>query len=109
MFEKLRAPNFDRLVTTLKGGKADCVPLLELGIHPIIKKEILGRPVVTVADDIEFMRSMGYDFVKVQPAIQMDVARTTVASVGKAADGGDAPRPLLVRRPRRRSFLLGGF
>jgi uroporphyrinogen decarboxylase len=64
-----RRPDFSRLVTTLRGGQADAIPLIELGIHPTIKEAILGRPVITVADDAGFMRLMGYDFVKIQPGI----------------------------------------
>jgi len=65
----VRRPDFSRLLTTLRCGKPDAIPLIELGIHPTIKEAILGRPIVTVADDAEFMRTMGYDFVKIQPGI----------------------------------------
>jgi uroporphyrinogen decarboxylase len=64
-----RRPDFNRLLTTLRCGTPDAIPLIELGIHPTIKEAILGRPIVTVADDAEFMRTMGYDFVKIQPGI----------------------------------------
>jgi uroporphyrinogen decarboxylase len=64
-----RRPDFTRLLTTLRCGTPDAIPLIELGIHPTIKEAILGRPIVTVADDAEFMRMMGYDFVKIQPGI----------------------------------------
>lgn len=78
-FEKLRTPDFERLVKTLFGGQADAVPLIELGIHPKIKEAVLGRPIATVADDAEFMRRMGYDFVKLQPRIILDTARKQAA------------------------------
>jgi len=58
MFSHLRKPDFERLRTTLMNGRADAVPLLELGIHPKIKAQILGRPITGVVDDIEFMQSM---------------------------------------------------
>lgn len=64
-----RRPDFNRLITALRGGQADAIPLIELGIDPMIKEALLGRPVLTVTDDAEFMRLMGYDFVKVQPGI----------------------------------------
>ena len=69
MFTHLRKPDIRRLRTTLFGGKADVVPLIELGIHPVVKSALLGRPFRSVADDVEFMTGMGYDFVKIQPVI----------------------------------------
>lgn len=75
LFEHLRQPDFESLVATLFNKKSHRVPLIELGIHPRIKAEILGRPIAHVRDDIEFMSRMGYDFVKIQPKIQMDTAR----------------------------------
>ncbi len=70
MISHHRKPDFHRLVTTLFAGKADVVPQIELGIHPTVKAALLGRPVVSIADDAAFMSGMGYDFVKIQPAIQ---------------------------------------
>ena len=69
MFQHLRKPNIQRLTTALKSGQPDCVPLIELGIHPRIKQDIMGRPIYSVHEDAEFMRSMGYDFVKIQPLV----------------------------------------
>lgn len=73
----VRRPDFDGFVRTLFGGNAGFVPLIELGVHPVIKQEILGRPIMTVRDDIDFMRLMGYDFVKIQPTINFELKRTT--------------------------------
>ncbi len=74
-----RCPDFDRLVTTLRNGKADAVPLIELGIHPVVKQSILGRPILTLQDDIAFMHRMGYDFVKIQPAVTLELKRQPMA------------------------------
>ncbi len=63
-------PNFLNLQKTLLNKNKGELPLIELGVHPIIKKEILGRPILTIKDDIEFMHNMGYDFVKIQPIIK---------------------------------------
>ncbi len=84
MFAHLRRPDFARLTTTLHGGQADAVPLIELGIHPKIKEALLGRPIATVADDIAFMASMGYDFVKIQPRFRMELGRTKGDSPDRA-------------------------
>lgn len=86
MFEHLRKPDYERLITTLRGGQADAAPLIELGIHPQIKGKILGRPVANVEDDIEFMRSMGYDFVKIQPKINFTLQFRDSESGSTAGD-----------------------
>ena len=78
MSQKQRQPSFERLVTTLFCGKADAIPQIELGIHPGIKEAIAGRPIVTLADDIEFMLSMGYDFIKIQPSISFTLNNRVV-------------------------------
>lgn len=97
MFTNLRKPDFHRLVTTLFAGKADAVPLIELGIHPIVKAAILGRPVVSIPDDVEFMRGMGYDFIKIQPSIhfplnqQFTKVKTPDGNPAIAADRAWAP------------------
>jgi len=86
MFRKLRNRDFGRLMKTLRGGMADFVPLIELGIHPSVKKKILGRDVVSVADDIEFMDMMGYDFIKIQPKITYEI------SFGQSSDSTQVDR-----------------
>lgn len=68
-----REPNFEELIKTLKLKKSSRIPLIELGIHPIIKEAILGHPLSGVKDEIEFMRMMGYDFVKIQPIIRFEM------------------------------------
>jgi uroporphyrinogen decarboxylase len=60
-------PDYTRIVTTLWGGQADRVPLLELIVDPEIKSAYLGRPITTVADDIEFWYRAGYDCATVYP------------------------------------------
>ena len=57
-------PDFNRLARTLRGGKADRVPLMELGIHPDHMQAFLGHPVVKLMDKIDFYRRAGYDYVK---------------------------------------------
>jgi uroporphyrinogen decarboxylase len=52
----------------------DYVPLAELGIHPNIKAAFIGRPFQTLADDVEFWSTAGYDYIKVQPIIDFNPA-----------------------------------
>lgn len=66
-------PDFENLKCTLLNQKTNSVPLIELGIDPYIKSLILNRPCLTLQDDVEFMQRMGYDFVKLQPLINMEI------------------------------------
>jgi uroporphyrinogen decarboxylase len=91
MYSHLRKPNFDRIRVALFGGQPDFVPLIELGIHPSIKERILGRPVSTLADDAEFMASMGYDFIKLQPVLPMDISSSQATSLSGGIDRSWAP------------------
>lgn len=70
-----RKPDFSRLrKALLREGEPDCVPFCELGVAPVIKGRLLGRPCKSVADEIQFARMAGYDFVKLQPGINMNPA-----------------------------------
>jgi len=60
-------PDYNRLVTTLWGGQADRVPLLELIVDEEIKSAFLGNPISTVADDIQFWYQAGYDCATAYP------------------------------------------
>lgn len=86
MFTSSHVPDFTQLEATLRGGWAGRVPLLELGIHPKIKGAILERPVVSVADEVEFMTRMGYDYVKLQPKISFHFDRRHAQAGGKQED-----------------------
>lgn len=85
-----REPNFERLITALRCGEPDYVPLVELGIAKSIKEVYIGRPVNTLKDEIEFAVAAGYDYIKLQPIVDMNPAKiqgkgpklTTVTSVG---------------------------
>jgi uroporphyrinogen decarboxylase len=68
-------PDFIRFRQTLFNEDAGSVPLIELGIDPSVKSKILGYPFRTIKDDIKFMRSMGYDFIKIQPKFNLPLNR----------------------------------
>jgi uroporphyrinogen decarboxylase len=55
-------PDFENLKTVLMGGKGRRVPNIELVIDREIRDGFLGRPCVTLADDIEFRYRAGYDY-----------------------------------------------
>ena len=60
-------PDIEQLKKTLKRKKAKHLPIAELGIHPIIKEKLLGRPILTLQDDVDFWHKAGYDYIKLQP------------------------------------------
>jgi uroporphyrinogen decarboxylase len=64
---KLKKPDIQSFVRTLKCQKADYFPLAELGVHPKIKESFLGRKMQTLEDDVEFWNKAGYDYIKLQP------------------------------------------
>ena len=69
-------PNFERLRKTLmREGEADRVPLMELGVHPKIMSEIIGRPFKTTKDRIDFFAMAGYDYAKLSPIVDMNPAK----------------------------------
>jgi len=67
-------PDIQQLITTLKRGKGNHIPLAELGVHPLIKEKIIGRPIIELEDDIEFWYKTGYDYIKLQPKADFNPA-----------------------------------
>jgi uroporphyrinogen decarboxylase len=68
-------PDFEQLRKTVKRGKGTHVPQIELGVHPKIKERLLGRPVGSLEDDIEFWLKAGYDYIKLQPGADFNPAK----------------------------------
>ena len=54
-------PDFDNLQSVLRVGRGHRVPPAELVIDQELKEAFLGRPVVGVADEVEFRYQAGYD------------------------------------------------
>jgi uroporphyrinogen decarboxylase len=67
-------PDITQFIATLRRQKAGYVPNAELGIHPKIKEQFLGRPVSTLADEVAFWQLAGYDYVKLQPEVDFNPA-----------------------------------
>jgi uroporphyrinogen decarboxylase len=80
-------PEFSQLQATLFNKKSTKIPLIELGIDPLIKSNILGYPCKTLKDDIVFMHLMGYDYIKLQPHILFKTSRTISKKIGKKYTG----------------------
>jgi uroporphyrinogen decarboxylase len=58
-------PDFGRLRCALEHGEPDRVPLAELLVDSQVMAAFIGRPIKTIADNVDFWRSAGYDFVPV--------------------------------------------
>ena len=65
------ATNFERVRRALlRQGEGDRVPLFELSIHSSIKAKVLGRPIKSIIDEIDFWRETGYDFVPIRAGVR---------------------------------------
>ncbi len=60
-------PDFERFLKALRRQEPDRVPLSELLMDAEVKEAFLGRPVVSVADDVEFWYRAGYDYIGLPP------------------------------------------
>lgn len=66
-----RYPDFDRIRRAmLRQGESDRVPLFEMSIHSSHKAAILGRPLQSLKDEVDFWRVAGYDFVSVRAGVR---------------------------------------
>ena len=73
----MRKPDFERLCTALFCGQPDYVPLMELGIAKNIKEGFLGKPIHSLADEVEFWQRAGYDYIKLQPKVIFEMPSST--------------------------------
>ena len=70
--EKAMQPNFERFRTTLlRAGEPDRVPLGDVGIHPLLKAGVLGRPIRSPEDEVAFWLAAGYDYVPIEQGLQL--------------------------------------
>jgi uroporphyrinogen decarboxylase len=68
-------PDIELFIKTLRNGKASRVPIAELGVHPFIKENFIGKKIINVKDEIEFWFKAGYDYVKLQPGVDFNPAK----------------------------------
>jgi len=65
-------PDFERFRTMLLRQKEpDRVPLGDISVHPILKRGILGRPIQSLEDEVEFWWKAGYDYVPLEQGFQL--------------------------------------
>ena len=92
-------PDFRRFVDTLWRREPDRVPIAELGVDPVVKERLLGRPVRDVKTDAEFWWRAGYDYMYLRPAYEfphtMPASTTTgTPRYGEAISHGHTSIPL---------------
>ncbi len=65
-------PDFGRFRTAvLSQGEPDRVPLAEASIDLGIKEAVLGRPIRSAQDEVDFWATAGYDFVPVHTGLRL--------------------------------------
>jgi uroporphyrinogen decarboxylase len=66
-----QSTNFERVHRAmLRQGEGDRVPLFEMSVHKDLKAAILGRPIESLQDEVDFWRAAGYDFVCVRAGVR---------------------------------------
>lgn len=85
-------PNIEVLVKTLKRQRADYIPIAELGIHVLIQEKFLGRPIRTLADEVEFWHRAGYDYIKLQPGANFNPAGVGLEGRVRTSEAGSVER-----------------
>ena len=81
-------PDFGNLKLVLSGGTGHRVPNMELVIDREIKDAFMGRPVVTLADDIEFRYQAGYDYAWISVGMIDPAGTVNKALVDEPGAGG---------------------
>lgn len=79
MKKELLNPNIELFLKTLKRVPCNYIPIAELGIHPKIKEKFIGRPIITLEDDIEFWYKAGYDYIKLQPVADFNPGKIGIS------------------------------
>lgn len=102
-----QSPNFERVRRAmLRQGEGDRVPLFEMSVHTELKAAILGRPVKSLRDEVDFWRTAGYDFVSTRAGVRSVVRgyhpavvewRKTYQGVAGLAGGWVAEEKALIR------------
>jgi len=82
-------PDFNRLRTALFGGQPDRVPLFELHISKSLMEPYLGRKIITLQDEIDFLLKAGYDFIKLSPIIDMNPGKTIPKDGSRISEATD--------------------
>jgi uroporphyrinogen decarboxylase len=83
-------PDFGRLVTALKRGTPDRVPLIELIVGGRVMSDVIGEPVDTHERYVRFHYVAGYDYVRATPWIDFNPAGRLPREGVRRAEAGAA-------------------
>ena len=61
----MKKPNFSNLKKILMCRGKNFVPIFEVLVDDFIKEKILGKPILTTKDEVDFHLKAGYDFIPV--------------------------------------------
>ena len=61
------SPDINLLLKVLNRENSYYFPLVELGVHPKIKEQFLGKRMINLKDEVDFWHKAGYDYIKLQP------------------------------------------
>jgi uroporphyrinogen decarboxylase len=101
-----RKPDFQNLRRALtRECEPDYVPIVELGVDYDVKCAFLGRPVRSLADEVEFWHRAGYDYVPMQAGIRKVFWPGHISSEKNAADHDPVSEARLGRTNRVRYSL----
>jgi len=101
-----RQPDFSRLRSSLICAQPDFVPALELFHDVEVKEAFLGRPLRTLADDIEFHYAAGYDYYSIW-VVYKGLREQIASHLDKPTTFTNSPYGNV--RPRRWSPERGGI
>jgi uroporphyrinogen decarboxylase len=82
------SPNISGLIKTLRNEFTGYIPVVELGVHPLIKEQILAKKIKKLSDDVEFWYKAGYDYIKLQPKADFNPAKIGVTENYSFNDDG---------------------
>jgi uroporphyrinogen decarboxylase len=86
-------PDWDQVrVALLRQGEPDRVPFLEAGLSRVHKTRVLGRPIQTLADDLEVAQRLGQPFLVVNLGLHttdavLDAMEATHVDIEDGRDG----------------------
>src|SRR5512137_2532019 len=67
-----RQPSFERFLTAISRKEPDRLPVAENWVDPEVKRAFLGKPLVSLKDEVEFWNAAGYDFVALDTDLYAD-------------------------------------
>jgi len=93
--EPIAMPDFENLKKALLcAGEPKRVPLFDGSVHDQIKSRFLGKPVGTLAAEVEFFARAGYDYVPVTFGLRQTIRGETAGRMGAGRLESKVLKPL---------------